>query len=90
MRPAAILFLVPMVLGGAPAAHAAAALNGDTVTHTLNVSEADRRYSVTLRPGESASFCERGCFVEFPNGERRALTGFEFIEIGPDGVPRVL
>ncbi len=60
---------------------AASAVNLDSETRTLVVTEGGAQTELTLGAGESVEFCSGGCFVTLPNGDREALTGGETIEI---------
>jgi hypothetical protein len=72
-------------IGGALAA---SAVNRDAEERTLIVTESGNQSEIVLAPGETVEFCQRGCFVTLPNGDREALTGAETIEI-LDGQARV-
>lgn len=63
------------------AAFAASAVNLDTQTQTIVVTEGGSRQQLDIAPGETVDFCTNGCFVTLPNGDREALTGGETIEI---------
>ena len=62
-------------------AHAASAVNLDSEPHTLIVTEGGSKSELAVAAGETVEFCQSGCFVTLPNGDREALTGSETIEI---------
>ena len=74
---AAILMLA--AVGGQ--AHSASAVNHDSEPHTLIVTEGDSKTELAVGAGETVQFCQTGCFVTMPNGDREALSGSEVIEI---------
>jgi hypothetical protein len=80
---AAIAFLA---VGGS--ALAASAVNKDTETRTLIVTEGGGKTELALAAGETVEFCPTGCFVTLPNGDLEALTGSETVEIS-GGVARI-
>ncbi|MCO5065523.1 MAG: hypothetical protein M9924_14075 [Rhizobiaceae bacterium] len=63
------------------AAFAASAVNLDSETRTIVVTEGGSRQQIDIAPGETVDFCANGCFVTLPNGDREALTGGETVEI---------
>jgi hypothetical protein len=63
------------------AAFAASAVNLDSETQTIVVTEGGSRQQIDIAPGETVDFCSNGCFVTLPNGDREALTGGETVEI---------
>jgi hypothetical protein len=69
-----------LVASGAQA-FAASAVNLDSETRTIIVTEGGNRQEIALSAGETVEFCSGGCFVTMPNGDRQALTGGETIEI---------
>lgn len=75
-----------LAVGGS--AYAASAVNLDSETQTLIVTEGGSKSELTLAGGETVEFCTGGCFVTMPNGDREALTGSETIEIS-GGVARI-
>ena len=75
------LVAVAAVIAFAGAAHAASAVNRDAETRTLIVTEGGVRSELSLAAGETVEFCNAGCFVTLPNGDREALTGTETLEI---------
>ncbi|MBL8583360.1 MAG: hypothetical protein JNL61_14190 [Rhizobiaceae bacterium] len=76
-----------MILAGCAAllaagpATAASAVNRDAEPRTLVVTEGGSKTELSLAAGETVQFCNSGCFVTLPNGDRQALTGSETIEI---------
>jgi len=76
------------LLAAGGCAHAASAVNKDTQTRTLIVTEGGSKSELALAGGETVEFCSSGCFVTLPNGDLEALTGSETIEIS-GGVARI-
>ncbi len=70
------------------AAFGASAVNLDSETRTLIVTEGGSKSELSLAGGETVEFCPTGCFVTMPNGDREALTGSETVEIS-GGVGRI-
>ncbi|WP_336056710.1 hypothetical protein [Nitratireductor sp. CH_MIT9313-5] len=75
-----VLALVGVSLA-VPAAYAASVVNRDEETHTLTVTEGGDQTRITVAKDETIQFCQSGCFVTMPNGDREVLTGSETIEI---------
>ncbi len=69
-------------------AFGASAVNLDSETRTLIVTEGGSKSELSLAGGETVEFCPSGCFVTMPNGDREALTGSETVEIS-GGVGRI-
>jgi hypothetical protein len=69
-------------------AFGASAVNLDAEPRTLIVTEGGNKTELALGGGETVEFCQGGCFVTMPNGDRQALTGSETIEIS-GGVARI-
>lgn len=69
-------------------AFGASAVNLDSEPRTLIVTEGGNKTELAVAGGETVEFCQGGCFVTMPNGDRQALTGSETIEIS-GGVARV-
>ncbi|MHA6642023.1 hypothetical protein [Mesorhizobium sp. A623] len=69
------------LLSSVACANAASAVNNDTETHTLVVTEGGSRSELALAGGETVDFCPKGCFVTLPNGDLTPLTGSETVEI---------
>lgn len=82
------LLAVLTLVAAAGSAHAASAVNLDSETRTLIVTEGGGKKELALAAGETAEFCPNGCFVTMPNGDLEALTGTETIEIS-GGVARI-
>jgi len=76
------------VLAASGSAFAASAVNKDSETRTLIVTEGGSKSELALAGGETVEFCPNGCFVTLPNGDLEALTGSETIEIS-GGVARI-
>ena len=76
------------VLAASGSAFAASAVNKDSETRTLMVTEGGSKSELALAGGETVEFCPNGCFVTLPNGDLEALTGSETIEIS-GGVARI-
>jgi hypothetical protein len=60
---------------------AASLTNKDANPQTLIVTEGADKSELSVSANETVEFCETGCFVTMPNGDRQALTGAETIEI---------
>jgi hypothetical protein len=73
--------LAGALLAVATTADAAKAVNNDTETRTLIVTEGGSRSELALAGGESADFCPNGCFVTLPNGDVTPLNGSETVVI---------
>ena len=76
------------LLAAGASAEAASAVNLDSESRTLIVTEGGSKSELALGGGESVDFCPNGCFVTMPNGDIEALTGNETVEIS-GGVGRV-
>jgi hypothetical protein len=76
------------LLSSVACANAASAVNNDTETYTLVVTEGGNRSELALAGGETIDFCPKGCFVTLPNGDLTPLTGSETVEIS-GGVARI-
>jgi hypothetical protein len=81
-----VAFATLLAAGGS--AMAASAVNRDSETRTLIVTEGGSKSELALAGGETVSFCPNGCFVTLPNGDLEALTGSETVEIS-GGVARI-
>jgi hypothetical protein len=75
------ILLASALLGSAVSTEAASAVNNDTETRTLIVTEGGSKTELALAGGETAEFCPKGCFVTLPNGDLTPLTGSETVEI---------
>lgn len=82
------LLAASALLGAVASAHAASAVNHDSETRTLVVTEGGSKTELALAGGETVEFCPQGCFVTLPNGDVAPLTGSETIEIS-GGVARI-
>ena len=78
--------IAAMLVSGS--AFAASAVNRDAETRTLIVTEGSSKSELAIASGQTVDFCDSGCFVTMPNGDREALTGSESIEI-IDGTARI-
>lgn len=76
-----ILITLSVLALSTGAVHAASAVNKDSEVHTLVVTEGSNRTELVIAAGETVDFCQEGCFVTMPNGDREALTGSETVEI---------
>lgn len=64
-----------------PSLYAATVANNDSSAQTIVVTEGASKREMLVAPGETVDFCNGGCFVTFPNGDREALKGDETITI---------
>ncbi|OYR22725.1 hypothetical protein [Brucella thiophenivorans] len=64
-----------------PALYAATVSNNDASAQTIVVTEGASKRELLVAPGETVDFCDGGCFVTFPNGDREALKGDEAITL---------
>lgn len=64
-----------------PSLYAASVSNNDAAEQTIVVTEGASKREMLIAAGETVDFCEGGCFVTFPNGDREALKGDEKIVI---------
>jgi hypothetical protein len=60
---------------------AASVTNRDAQAHTIVVTEGGSKSEIAVGAGETVEFCQTGCFVTMPNGDRLPLGGSEVIEI---------
>jgi len=65
----------------AGSAFAASVKNDEASTQTIVVTEGSSKTELQVGAGETVEFCNGGCFVTFPNGDREALKGSETVEI---------
>ena len=79
MKQVLITALAILALGNA--AHAASVINRDADPVTLMVTEGSSKVELSVGPGETVEFCDGGCFVTMPNGDKEVLTGAETVEI---------
>jgi hypothetical protein len=75
------LLAAAALLSAVASVEAASAVNLDSETRTLVVTEGGSRSELALAGGETAEFCPKGCFVTLPNGDLTPLTGSETVEI---------
>ena len=80
MKTSITLTMLALLATGAPTL-AASAVNNDAEVQTLIVTEGSNRSELAVAAGETVEFCQSGCFVTTPDGERHALTGTETLEI---------
>jgi hypothetical protein len=66
---------------------AASIVNNDSEPRTVVVTDGGNQQELSLGAGETADFCQNGCFVSL-QGERQTLLGTEVVEI-KDGRMRV-
>ncbi|MBC8717181.1 MULTISPECIES: hypothetical protein [Brucella/Ochrobactrum group] len=64
-----------------PNLYAATVSNSDASERTIVVTEGASKREMLIAAGETVDFCDSGCFVTFPNGDREALKGDEKIVI---------
>lgn len=86
MKYYGIVFLGLMT--GVVAGNAASVVNMDSEPRTIVVTDGSGQSEMVVAAGETIEFCQNGCFVTMPNGDRAALTGSETIEIS-NGVGRL-
>jgi len=79
MKTVALTFAA--ILAGTAVSLAASATNTDSEPRTIVVTEGGTQSELLIAAGETVQFCQNGCFVTMPNGDREALTGGEAIEI---------
>jgi hypothetical protein len=82
------LIAAAVLFGAGGSALAASAVNKDSETRTLVVTEDGGKQELSLAAGETVEFCPKGCFVTMPNGDLEALSGKETVEIS-GGVARI-
>ncbi len=78
-----LMFLIASVVAVAalPSAGIAASIvNNDAETRTVIVTDGGNQQELSLGAGESADFCQHGCFVTL-QGDRQTLLGTETVEI---------
>lgn len=69
------------MLAASTAAGAASLTNNDTSAYTVVVTEGGIKTEMSISAGETVRFCNDGCFLTLPNGDRAALGGAEKVEI---------
>ncbi|MGB3415885.1 MAG: hypothetical protein WBA36_04370 [Mesorhizobium sp.] len=75
------LLLAAAMLAAVSTAEAASAVNKDSETRTLIVTEGGSKSELALAGGETVEFCSNGCFVTLPNGDLTPLNGSETVVI---------
>lgn len=75
------LLLVSALLATVSLAEAASAVNNDSETRILIVTEGGSKSELALAAGETVQFCPNGCFVTLPNGDLTPLNGSETVVI---------
>jgi hypothetical protein len=70
-----------ILLASAGAAAAASVTNNESGVRVLVVTEGANKSQLVIRAGQTVHFCNRGCFVTFPNGDRQALMGSDAVEL---------
>lgn len=60
---------------------AASLENKDAGTHTVTVTDQGVKTELAVAAGEVINFCNGGCFLTMPNGDRAALSGNEAVQI---------
>lgn len=71
----------PLLLLYIGEAAGATVTNLGKVPQTLSIAEGSNQTELTVNPGETVEFCQAGCFLKLPNGDRGTLTGVESVEI---------
>jgi hypothetical protein len=69
------------MLAATGAASGASLTNSDADSHTVIVTEGGVKNELAIASGETVTFCNGGCFLTLPNGDRAALAGGEVVEI---------
>lgn len=62
-------------------AGAATLTNKDTESYTVIVTEDGVKNELAIVGGETLTFCNSGCFLTLPSGNKAALAGSESVEI---------
>lgn len=70
-----------ILLVSAGSALAATVTNKESSVRVLVVTQGATKNQLVVGSGETVNFCNKGCFVTFPNGDREALTGSETVEL---------
>lgn len=79
MKTVSVAVIATLAVSGA--ASAASLTNKDADSHTVVVTEGGVRNELAVAGGETVTFCNGGCFLTLPNGDRAALAGPETVEI---------
>lgn len=69
------------MLAATGAVSSASLTNKDADSHTVVVTEGGVKNELAIASGETVTFCNGGCFLTLPNGDRAALAGSESVEI---------
>jgi len=75
--PVAVLVLLAATI----AANGATLTNKDANSQTVVVTEGGVKNELAIASGETITFCNAGCFLTLPNGDRAVLAGPENVEI---------
>lgn len=62
-------------------AGAASLTNKDAESYTVIVTEGGVKNELAVAAGETVTFCNGGCFLTLPSGNKAALAGAESVEI---------
>ncbi|GAB4356506.1 MAG: hypothetical protein Kow0026_16310 [Oricola sp.] len=79
MKRVSVTVIAMLVATGA--ASGASLTNKDPDSHTVIVTEGGVKNEFAVASGETITFCDNGCFLTLPNGDRAALAGSENVEI---------
>ncbi len=77
-RFAVVLLFSLMAVGQT---HAASITNTDSAAVVIVLTEGGHKMQLVLDPGASETFCQSGCFITAPDGDRIGLDGGETIDI---------
>lgn len=80
-KPNRIAAAVSAVLATSGTAGAATLINKDTGSYTVLVTEDGVKNELAIAAGETIIFCNGGCFLTLPNGDKAVLGGPETVEI---------
>jgi hypothetical protein len=69
------------MLAATGAAGAATLINKDADSYTVLVTEDGVKNELAIAAGETITFCNGGCFLTLPNGDKAVLGGPETVEI---------
>jgi hypothetical protein len=73
----AILLSAAAAFVSCTASNAASVTNADAETRVIVVTERGSRVTLMVPPGAAETFCHRGCFIAWGDGDRAALKGDE-------------
>lgn len=79
MKRVSVAVIAMLAVTGA--ASSASLTNKDADSHTVVVTEGGVKNELAIASGETVTFCNGGCFLTLPNGDRAALAGPESVEI---------